>query len=804
MPDINKSIALAILVLFIILTGCNPQSSFFKIASPVWAEGRELEKNMTLVFSAEFDVENNEAAVKLRITGSGIYRIHLNGKFVGHGPARAAHGYYRVDEWELGPFVRKGDNQIAIEAVGYNANSFYLLDQPSFLQAEIVQNNKMLKATGLDGDFHVFENLSRVKEVPRYSFQRPFVEVYKMKGQDITESAVIEVAEQESKRLLPRNVPYPDFKVVRPVAIIAEGSVSTGHKREHYWKDRAVKNIGPKLKGFKEDELVINPSISLQEMEFTNADSNSASLESNITSGFQTWDFGLNNSGFIGLGLNTHKPVTVYLVFDEILQNNEVNWMRLGTMAAVTYMLDPGDHQLETIEPYTFRYLKIIVPEGGVEIKDLYLREFSNPEVNRAFFESSDARLNRIYQAGVETYRQNAVDIFMDCPHRERAGWLCDSYFTARVAQDLSGNQSVEKNFLENFLLPDTFEHLPEGMLPMCYPADHYDSVFIPNWAMWYVVELGEYLTRSQDRSLIDLAEERVIALIEYFKPFKNEDGLLENLDSWIFVEWSAANSFVQDVNYPTNMLYSKMLEMAGNLYEQPGWVKEAEAVREVIRKQSYNGEFFRDHAKRPESAISNRPPLAVADDVTEVCQYYAFYFGIATPESYPELWNKLEVHFGPSRAESNLFPEVHLANSFIGNYLRIELLSRYGLQKQLMDESIDFFDYMARQTGTLWENTGTYASCNHGFASHIVHVLYRDVLGIASIDTQMKEIIFHFSDLNLEKCHGEIPLGNDRVSLSWTKGSDQFTYRYTIPDGYSIKIRNNTNLELVNEVTDD
>ena len=91
----------------------------------------------------------------------------------------------------------------------------------------------------------------------------------------------------------------------------------------------------------------------------------------------------------------------------------------------------------------------------------------------------------------------------MDCPSRERAGWLCDSFFTARVEYVLTGTCTVEKVFLENFLLADQFEHLPEGMLPMCYPADHYDGVFIPNWAMWFVLELEEYLVRSGDTELI-------------------------------------------------------------------------------------------------------------------------------------------------------------------------------------------------------------------------------------------------------------------------------------------------------------
>ncbi len=87
-------------------------------------------------------------------------------------------------------------------------------------------------------------------------------------------------------------------------------------------------------------------------------------------------------------------------------------------------------------------------------MSDCYLRELVNPDAARATFAASDQRFNRIFEAARETFRQNATDVFMDCPSRERAGWLCDSFFTARVAADLCGDTSVEKNFLENFQRP--------------------------------------------------------------------------------------------------------------------------------------------------------------------------------------------------------------------------------------------------------------------------------------------------------------------------------------------------------------
>ena len=63
-------------------------------------------------------------------------------------------------------------------------------------------------------------------------------------------------------------------------------------------------------------------------------------------------------------------------------------------------------------------------------------------------------------------------------------------------------------------------------------------------------------------------------------------------------------------------------------------------------------------------------------------------------------------------------------ANAFIGNYLRIELLYREGLYQDVVDNIRGYFAKMADLTGTLWENDTPYASCNHGFASHVIYWL--------------------------------------------------------------------------------
>ena len=170
----------------------------------------------------------------------------------------------------------------------------------------------------------------------------------------------------------------------------------------------------------------------------------------------------------------------------------------------------------------------------------------------------------------------------------------------------------------------------------------------------------------------------------------------------------------------------------------------------------------------------------------------------MAEPKNYKRLWQNLREKFGPGRKETKEFPEIHQANSFVGNVVRLEILSRYGLCRQILDESIDYLLYMAEKTGTLWENVDTNASCNHGFASHIVHTLYRDVLGIYLIDVVNKVVQLRFTDLELNWCEGIIPLENGNVELRWKKDGEKILYHISAPAGYTVEVENISSSELV------
>lgn len=697
----------------------------FLRAVPVWAAGQELTMNQELAFRCTLS-ENRGG--ELRIAASSIYRIWVNGTFFAAGPARAAHGYYRVDRWDLQPVLCSETNVIVIEVVGFNVNSYDTLDQPAFLTAEVVcrDTGDILAATGEDS-VQAFDLGQRIQRVQRYSFQRAFAEAYRLKAEQAgfyrgdAYDRRITLAPQREKAYLEREVPKPDFQTL-PVETLLHTGVTAFSPCQNPLRDRAVTDIGPMLKGYALEELELVLSDEAQSIRCVpEAYGEETGRYPYLQNGYALYRFPYNATGLLSVKVICTKPTTLYLTFDEILTNEDVDCLRLTNCNCFRYELDPGAHQITTFAAYTMKYLKVVC-FGACQLESIALLEYQNPISEQSVSLPAQEDLQKIYLAALRTYRSNALDIFMDCPSRERAGWLCDSFFTARVEYALTGKAVLERAYLENFLLAERFDHLPEGMLPMCYPADHYDGNFIPNWAMWFVLELEEYYQRTTDAVLVAQAKPRVYGLLAYFARFENEYGLLEKLEKWVFVEWSRANDLdvVQDVNFPSNMLYERMLRAVAKLYQDEALLEKAEALRKTIRDRSFNGSFFTDNECRTENGYLN------PGNTTEACQYYAFFTGIATREEDSALWDCLVKDFGPKRKQTGLHPEVAFANAFIGNYLRIELLYRAGMYEAVLENIRGYFIGMAEQTGTLWEHDNTTASCNHGFASHVIYWLER------------------------------------------------------------------------------
>ena len=661
-----------------------------------WGEGYDSQKNITLAWVYTLPAP---ARGTLRLACASCAQVFADGQLVAFAPMRAAHGYARVSEYTLPPF-----SSLVILAAGYNINSFWLPLARPFCAAELVCGGK----TATLADFACVRADDRLQKVQRYSYQRCFIEDYVFDGRraallagDVSAYPRVRAVPVPAPQWLPARTHAPRL-ARQEAAFVREGRVHEDGSLP-VWRDRAHTNVGKELLGFPVEEWEDAPTDEACRFVYGSGEGR-----------YALFDLGRACSGFPFAEVRAESEGTLYLLFAEIGKEGEeaFDFLRDATANCIKFRLAAGEHRLLAFEPYTMRYLKAVW-FGGIRVMRCGITLFENPDTGRFRFRVEDGRYAAILDAAVSTFRQNAVDLLTDCPSRERAGWLSDSYFSSVAERLFTGENRAEDAFLENYALADK-SGLPCGMVPMCYPADSYAG-YIPNWAMWYILEVYKNYKVSGSRRNADAARGNILGIVQYFLRKENEEELLEDLEGWVFVEWSAANDAerVCGVNFPSNMCWAKCLECVGELYGDGALTAKAERVRAAVRRLAYNGAFFVDNCVRGEDGALRQTGL-----LSEVCQYYAFWFGVASPETYPALYAEMRERFGAARAEGYR-PDVAPCNAMYGIYMRLDLFLREGDAARLAKECAAYFSAMARETGTLWEYDKPCASCVHGFASY-------------------------------------------------------------------------------------
>lgn len=680
----------------------------FKKALPVFAKGCEHEMNYQLIVR---EVVSSLESCVLYITASSFYKLWVNGKFVFFGPSRAAERYARVDEIKLEKYDNKlGKNEIIIEIAGYNCQSLATIKQPSFVIAELRREDDVIICTGRN--FEGFKDSRRVQKVERFSVQRHFNEVWNFTEKELcsVELTVVDTV----LTYLPTNA-RPNFEAVSAIKCTSSGEFfydeSLPFKKNRYsWQ-----NVNLEWGRFEEDEIEHFPFrwIQRQRCECRTID---CEFPIRLRSGeYAIVDMGRIYAGFIEMTARAAKDSNFVIGFSELCDGDKFEFTNINCQNVIECFLNgTSKPEFMSFEPYSYRFAIVMVKSGEINLEYFGVRTYEYDTAYVIPRDISDPVLKRIYDAGVRSFAHNTVDIYMDCPSRERAGWLCDSFFTSRVEYFLTGDCAVENDFLENYRLYKNKGKLPLGALPECYPSD-YEEIFIPQWNLWYILEVYEYLTVRNTKVDKELFKDSVYGILNYLSNFENQDGLLEKLESWNFVEWSTANEWVWDVNYPTNFLYSEALERTGKLYGDADMVAKAERIRVTAREKSFNGEVFIDNAVRGEGGV-----LVNTENFSEAGQYYAILFGKA--DIYSSEYSKLREHvmseFSAFSPDMKNFVSV---NCMPGFYLKIMVLMDLGLT-ELLEKSIkSFFGIMIDLTDTLWEykpaqRKGSY---DHGFASY-------------------------------------------------------------------------------------
>ncbi len=745
----------------------------------------------------------------IRLTARNVYRLYINGEIVMHGPARTAKGYCRVDETDIISLLTEGVNHIAVEVMAYGGRwaGYHGYSNDSTLEAglfiaEIEADGRILTATGRDA-WQVCRLTAREPVSERISHSRECVEIYRLDGAytswrvgqgELCPAVLVEEPTYLSRQALRPTLQAHDFD-----RLLDFGAVCTEQDKEldpfFYEGDKAFRDALPEHPTADCRRTVENPDGSVRADRSTDG----LTLSPVGTQDFcALWDGGESCVGFVRVVLTCEQAGTLDILRSEmIMPDGEIPFY----YNQVTRLhLPAGRTEFVAMEPGLARYLKLFFRGlGRVTVHGLSMLEDCYPDEQRAAFLCNDEQLNGLFCAAKKTLLLNTLDVFMDCPDRERGGWLCDSLWTGRAAAMMLADPRVEREMLENFLLTPA-KDMGHAFFPEVYPgtkADYAGLAGITTWSFWMMCELCEYIERTGDIAFRDEYKPRVDAFVKGTRDFMGESGLLTHMPA-IFIDWSLSNhgDHTQPISTAANALYAYMMTALGKTFGESSWTRSGEEVRAILRRAVTRGQSPAEMKYIPDSlGISEQGELIYRDYFSEAAMYTSLWCGLFTPEEAPLLYRGVRDKMGPAPIYAK-DPNVGGSQLFIGLCIRLDMLSRMGAMDKMTEDMLAIYLPQLREgPGTLWENRiiDTSSRC-HGFTSHAGVHLMRDILGLGFAlpeedvtGKRVVEISPHICGLRWARGTTQTPEGI--ISVDWRYDGETFSLRVCLPAAYACRV---------------
>ncbi len=241
-----------------------------------------------------------------------------------------------------------------------------------------------------------------------------------------------------------------------------------------------------------------------------------------------------------------------------------------------------GPFVWQSFDVRTFRYLRLT---GPAAVEHVALTSVAYPLRGLGAFSCSDTQLNRLWEISDRTLRLCISDVYLDCPHRDRAQWM-DSFVSARIALGLYGVQALTTKCL-----------IQHGLCSMrgrrmLSPSIN-GEVWLPDYAFVQVMFALWYFHSSGDHQTLRELLPGIETIIGAARAEAGADGLLGDIvepDSLLYLD----NTFElnkQGRSAGLNALYLGALragaEIAHHLGEpalESQWHAQAGHLQQAIR----------------------------------------------------------------------------------------------------------------------------------------------------------------------------------------------------------------------------
>lgn len=495
-------------------------------------------------------------------------------------------------------------------------------------------------------------------------------------------------------------------------------------------------------------------------------------------------DFGQNASGVIRLKVKGAKGATVRITPAELLDDNGLPYQKAsGSPYYLSYTLK-GDGIEEWTPRFTYYGLRYAMVEGAVpadaykpgdsaqlqEISFLHTRN-SAPLIGN--FECSDTLFNRIHTLIDWAIRSNLASVATDCPHREKLGWLEQTYLLRACVGYNYDILHLYNKTVDDMIAAQT----PEGLVPDIAPEYVvFDDGFrdSPEWGSASIQIPWFLYTWYGDKQVLERAYNMMQRYLDYLRKRAKDNILDYGLGDW-FDMGPGRPGFAQltPLSLTATAIYFQDADVMSKIAHVLGKTDDAARYKGLAGTiaRSFNAKFF-------------NASTAVYSTGSQTAFAMPLYTGLV-PEEYR------------TKVISNLADSIRSGNykltaGDIGYHYLVNVLSNGGQSQLLYDmnnrDDVPGYAFQLKHGATALTESWPalrFVSNNHMMLGHLMEWLYNGLAGIRQADGDIG-----FSTLEIapqpvdgmdwvkagfETLHG-------KVQVHWQKNGKQFTLDLNLP----------------------
>ncbi len=248
------------------------------------------------------------------------------------------------------------------------------------------------------------------------------------------------------------------------------------------------------------------------------------------------YDFGKERVGTIKLKLFSHIDAAEIIVHhsEELTDDNELLYdMRCGCKYEESYILKKGENIIEQFEYKGFRYFEVITHDS-VELKQVKKAVQHFPFKDNMLLSRCESSLfQKIFALCKDTVKYGSLECFVDCPTREKGQYFGDVTIAGFAHLYLTGDERLLKKALINAGESIAYS----GEFLAVSPCSLKQK--IADYALQLPFNAWRYYEYTKDRAFLKEMLKVCLEIIDYFKKFADETGLLNKVDTqWNLVDW--------------------------------------------------------------------------------------------------------------------------------------------------------------------------------------------------------------------------------------------------------------------------